>query len=241
MHVLITRPHFQAQEMKRQLDYLGCQVSIDPLLEVEPVNYNEKIYHNSSALVVTSLQASLRIVQADPIDKSKPIYAVGDATAAPLKRNGYENVLVASGDAQSLIKLVLEKHAPSDGLITYLSGWHITQDLAWFLAMQGYSAQRVVCYKTHLVGHFAETTLLLLEREKINVIVFLSARTAQAFSRLSMKHNLSSKLHNVTGIVFSENIVDALPANRFREIIITNSYTQNAVYEEIENLMYSKV
>jgi uroporphyrinogen-III synthase len=203
MRVLLTRPYLQSIDMTRQLEDMGCGVSIEPILEIIPIRYQKHIFKYTKAFVVTSKHASSQIANSYDIDKTTPIYAVGTATAESLINSGFINTHIADGDAKSLLKLIQEKQKPEDGLITYFSGWHITQDLAHFLAMNGYDAQRVVCYKALQTQKLSALTQEMIRRKEIDCMFFMSGRTAERFCQLCEVNDLIKSLKSITANIIS--------------------------------------
>ena len=107
---------------------------------------------------------------------------------------------------------------PEDGLVTYFSGWHITQDLAHFLAMKGYDAQRVVCYKAIKKTELSPLTQAMLQRNEIDCIVLMSSRTANQFCQLCSAYSLNKSLKSITAITMSKQITSIIDHLKWEDI-----------------------
>lgn len=230
MHVLLTRPYLQSIDMTRQLEDMGCVISIEPILEIIPIRYQRHIFKYTKAFVVTSKHASSQIANSQDIDKKTSIYAIGPATAECLQNAGFTNLLIADGDAKSLLKLIQEKQKPEDGLITYFSGWHITQDLAHFLAMNGYDAQRVVCYKALQTQKLSPLTQEMIKRKEIDCMFFMSGRTADRFCQLCETNDLAKSLKSIIAISMSKHITDIISRLKWKDI-------KTASHPSVESLL----
>jgi uroporphyrinogen-III synthase len=236
MHVLLTSPIIQSVETKRQLEEIGCRVSIEPVLDISPVQYSSEIYKNSKALIVTSLHASAEIAKIENIDKYMPIYAVGSATAKPLHEAGFHHIYEAGGNARSLLALIREHHQPAHGLITYLSGWHITQDLARTLAMEGYEAQRVVIYKANLINDISPLTKAEIQRQEIDCVILMSNRSAKQFCKMCHEAKIIKNLSRITVLTMSAQIAKHTEDIKWRNVLIAQQSSMQSIIETVVTL-----
>ena len=236
MHVLLTRPYAKSLETKRQLEDIGCRVSIEPVLDISPVKHSSDIYRNSKALILTSFHASSQISQREKIDKNMAIFAVGEATARPLHDAGFKNIYAAEGNAQSLLPIIRKHFRPEDGLITYLSGWHITQDLAKPLAMDGYDAQRVVIYKANLINNLSPLTKAEIQRQEIDCVILMSNRSARQFCKMGYEAKIFKHLSRITALTMSEEIANNIENIKWKDIKIAQEPSMNSIIESLTAL-----
>lgn len=237
MHVLLTRPYTKSIETKRQLEVIGCSVSIEPVLDISPVRHSADIYKNSKGLILTSFHASAQILQLeDKIDKNTAIFAVGEATARPLHDAGFKNVFVARGDAKSLLPVIKENYKPEDGLITYLSGWHITQDLAKSLAMEGYEAQRVVIYKANLIDDLSSLTKAEIMREEIDCVIIMSNRSARQFCKMCYEAKIIKHLNRIIALTMSEEIAKNIEGIKWKDIKTAQDPSMQSIIDTLTSL-----
>src|SRR5512136_904975 len=109
MAVLVTRPHPDDEATAAGLRARGFEVLKAPMLRFEPVAFHDDGEANYGAVIVTSANALRGLtphLKDSPLLKL-PLFAVGEHTAAAARQAGFENVIVASGDAGSLRDLVL--------------------------------------------------------------------------------------------------------------------------------------
>ena len=237
MHVLLTRPYAKSLETKRQLEEIGCRVSIEPVLDISPVKHSSDIYRNSKGLIVTSFHASAQILQQeDKIDKNTAIFAVGEATARPLHEAGFNNLYEASGDAKSLLPVVRDNYRPEYGLITYLSGWHITQDLAKVLAMEGFEAQRVVIYKANLINDISSLTKAEILRKEIDCVILMSNRSARQFRKMCHDTKIIKYLNRITALTLSEEIAKNIEDIKWKDIKVAQEPSMQSIIDMLISL-----
>lgn len=234
MHVLLTRPHSQSLEMKSQLEMLGFRVSIEPVLEISFINHNKHIYKSSKAFIVTSVHASSQVASSGEADPSIPIYSIGPATSRPLRDAGFTRIYEGTGTAEDLLKLILKKAHPSDGLITYLSGWHVMQDIAKALAISGYKAQRVVTYKATPRDKLTEATRELLVNRQLDCGVFMSYRSAYYFSMLCKDASLALYFTMMEAIALSSGVAQGLSSLKWRKIAIAKRPSSKSLIDMLE-------
>lgn len=233
MHVLLTCPYTQALEMKSQLEMMGFKVAIEPILEISFINYNKHIYKNSKALIFTSIHASSQVASFGEADLSVPIYTIGPETSRPLKEVGFTRIYEGNGTGQDLLNLILKRAHPSDDLITYLSGWHVMQDIAKVLAINGYKAQRVVTYKATPKDKLTEETIELLVNRQLNCGVFMSYRSAYYFSMLCKDASLARYFTTMEAIASSLEVAKDLSSLKWRKITIAERPSRESLIDTL--------
>ncbi len=131
MRVLITRPRAEAAVLAADLAARGHEVTIEPLLTIEPLPGVVAALAGAQAIVLTSANA----VPALPATGVRlPVFAVGAATARAARAHGCEEVHAAAGDAQSLARLIGAHCRPAAGPLLHLAGAEVRPGLAEALA-----------------------------------------------------------------------------------------------------------
>ena len=240
MRVLLTRPYLKSIDMIKHLEAVGCTVLSEPILQIIPIRYQKDVFKKTKALIVTSQHASSQIANSNIVNKNTPIYAVGHTTAACLIQAGFTNLHIADGNATDLLQLIQNKHKPTDGMITYFSGWHITQDLAHALAMNGYDAQRIVCYKAVQTPELTPLIKAKLKNHEIDCIVFMSSRTASHFCSLCVANGLTKSLKTITAVTMSEQIADVIQNFEWKDIHMAKHPSKEAIIDCISHLKNAK-
>jgi len=236
MHILLTRPYFQSLATQKELEASGNTVSFSPVLNIQQCEFDETIFGRSAGFIVTSANAAVQLCMRDEVDLSLPIFAVGPATAAPLINAGFVNVHIAEGDAESLIPVILKRQSPSQGMLTYLSGQNVTEDIADTLQSHGYQAKRVIVYKASPIQRLPEATQNLFLQREVDIVVFMSYRTALHFTKLIEDAGWSNHLEHIKAVCMSEQVVKGLNTKHWQDIYVSQAPSLPSIYSEIYRL-----
>src|ERR1700759_3031770 len=100
MAVLVTRPHPDSETTAAALRAKGHEVVLAPMLRFEPVACSG-LDADYGAVIVTSANA-LRAVEGQLGEGlfKRPVFAVGEATAAAARNAGFGKVSAANSDAE---------------------------------------------------------------------------------------------------------------------------------------------
>ena len=237
MHVLLTRPYNQSIEMKRQLEEMGCRVSIEPVLKISQLSFDNKHIKASNVLILTSYNASKIVANIKKLDKEIRIFAVGKKTAEPFLKAGFKNVSWAAGDAESLLSLVTDKVGKDIKSIFYVSGKHVTKNLANILNERGYKVRRVIVYNATPVKAMSKTTKNMIKRGDIDYIAFMSYRTAFYFNVLVRKYNMQLYLNRIKAITLSPKVARGLQENHWKSIDVATAPSNEALFEHLSNFL----
>src|SRR3712207_9176029 len=100
------------------------------------------------ALIVTSAHAEAALTD---LDRSKPVFAVGEGTAEPVRAAGFANLTVAEGDAASLVRLIRGTLAPGLTLL-HVTARHHKKEPAASLTASGFTVLQWEAYEAEAVG-----------------------------------------------------------------------------------------
>jgi uroporphyrinogen-III synthase len=204
--ILVTRPSFDTQTATL-IEARGYRPVSAPLLHVE--HRALAIPHRVQAVLVTSSNALLALGRLLPGESTRPILAVGDATAERARAQGFCTVLSAGGDATALAELAARIAVPSEGPLLLASGAGQGQGLAADLRRRGFRVIRRVCYAARPVRRFPAPAADALRSGELHAAMFLSAETASAFVRL-LPLSLRGQLAGVAALAIGQTTADAL-------------------------------
>ena len=88
MHILLTRPLEDCSEMILKFRSLGHQVSHLPLINVEPLKYEEIKFSDYKSIIFTSTNA-IKFLDFKRIDKKLLCFCVGSATEKKSKKRWF--------------------------------------------------------------------------------------------------------------------------------------------------------
>src|SRR5262249_46602883 len=122
--VLITRPEREATALATALGQRGHVAVIAPLFRLDflhpPVDFAAAL-GACQAVLLTSANGARALAEASE-QRSKPVFAVGDTTAATAEGLGFTNVTSAAGDGAALAELVRQRLDPKAGPLVHVSG-----------------------------------------------------------------------------------------------------------------------
>lgn len=218
MRIVVTRPQRSGERTAAKLEALGHRPVLLPLFH--PIHHGERAISALSAplaaIAVTSAEA-LRAL--DTFEEqlaphlSKPLFAVGGATAQAAKNTGFGQILTASGDALGLTALVTEHRALlSEGQpLIYLAGRPRGSVFEEGLAAAGIPFRTVDCYEM-LPSDISENTLATtLLDTTADMVLLYSSEAARAFFRHVSADKYATALAATKFICISLNVLSLVP------------------------------
>src|SRR3954447_2500326 len=232
MRVLITRPEREAANLAQALRGRHHEPVFAPLFELQmrhPPEGFAATLAAAQAILVTSANGARALAEATE-SRSKPIFAVGDSTAATAEGLGFTQVTSASGDAAALAELVRQRLDPAAGPLLHVSG----ADVAGTRAPDGFEVQGVVLYEAREAASLPDSARAALEARAIDVATFFSPRAAQLFVRLVTEAGLTENCPPVTAIAISPAAAQPLAGLPFARTVAAERPTRQAVLDEID-------
>src|SRR6266700_6545712 len=114
MRALVTRPRAEAESLAEALAARGIAAVIEPLLEIH--------YRSEPAPDLTGVQAVLctsangvRALARLTGERAVPLFAIGDASAARARNEGFARVESAGGSLADLVGLARDRLSPTAG------------------------------------------------------------------------------------------------------------------------------
>ncbi|AWN35115.1 uroporphyrinogen-III synthase [Methylobacterium radiodurans] len=208
--VLLTRPLEQAAPLTEEVSERGWRSVLAPLLEIHPRRWRHEVLGGAQAILLTSRNAARELARSPLSNRSVPVHCVGRATAEPLLDAGFTSVHWSNGTALGLAHTVSVALAPRDGPLAYLSGEVISRDLGSLLAPLGFEVRREIVYEARQARVLPEAATRAIMTGELAAALFLSVRTARAFSSLVRAARLEAACRPLTAVVLSQPIGDAL-------------------------------
>jgi len=185
LRALVTRPREEAEALAAALVARGIEAVVEPLMQVH--------YRTPAAFELTGVQAILctsangvRALARTSKEREVLLLAVGDATAAHARSEGFTAVESAGGDIADLIRLAAARLRPQDGTLLHVAGSVVAGDLVEALGERGFRVTRHVLYEAQPAKALNPTTVDALRRDTIDLAFFFSPRTAAIFAQLAV-------------------------------------------------------
>lgn len=143
--VLITRTEPGASKTAGAAIESGFEAIVSPLAhvvyldaDIDPAGFD--------AIAVTSRHGARGLAKA-AAHRSGPVFAVGDATAQSVRRNGFEDVRSADGDGEALAGLMAAS-LPRGARILHARGERVAGGLKQALEARGFEVAEAILYRT---------------------------------------------------------------------------------------------
>lgn len=217
--VLITRPEEEYADTAAMVQALGYEPLACPMLRIEPVQVDfsdvEAHPQGFAALVFTSVSALPPFcVQCGVRDL--PVYTVGDVTAERARQAGFTQVISAAGDIAALEAVLRAAMLPPDKPLLHLSGADVVRPLD----LPGLRVDRRVVYRAVQAESLPEDAQMHIRAHSPRLVLFYSARTAQAFAAAIKKDRLAHQLMSSKALCLSESMVESLRDLPWRSIAV---------------------
>src|SRR5471030_2662494 len=234
MRVLITRPEREATALATALAQRGHAPVIAPLFTLQvlhpPPDFAATLA-TSQAVLLTSANGARALAEASE-QRSKPVFAVGDTTAATAEGLGFTSVVSASGDAAALGVLVREKLDPAQGPLVHVCG----VDIAGDLGAEGFEVRRFALYEAREAASLPASAEAALQARALDAATFFSPRASAVFARLAEQAGLADACRPLTAVAISPAAAEPLKDLPFQNVRIAARPTRQAMLDEIDRL-----
>ena len=219
MHILLTRPLEDIEELILKFKKLGHIVSHMPVIKIEKVDYKSINFSEFNGIIFTSSNA-IKYLDTKLVDKNKICFCVGSVTEKKARNSGFQNVISADGNVSNLKELVLQNFNPSSGKLLYISGEIITSKLDQDLISKGYDVKRIINYTAKSIENLDEKFIQNLKQTMPDIVYIYSQNSALSFLKLIKNYNLSDFWMNTNLMCISEKTSSILNEIKWKKIFI---------------------
>ncbi len=222
MHILLTRPFDDSKDLILRFTSLGHKVSHLPVINVEPIKYDEPEYNNYKGIIFTSANA-IKNLNIKKIDKKIYCFCVGAYTEKVAKQSGFQNIFCAEGNVSNLKEIILQNFDKKTGSLIYISGEIVSFNLDKELSLAGYVITRLINYT---VKHNLELKNEFIKDIKSftpDMVFIYSENSARSFLNLLKKYNLQYDLMNTNLMCLGEKASSVLNEIKWKKIFLFNS------------------
>jgi uroporphyrinogen-III synthase len=212
MHVLVTRPEPDASETRAQLEALGYEVTVEPLLQIELLPIDAGVFEGAQALIATSRNGLRALAASGALAAAQtlPIFTVGPGTAELARRQEFQQVIEGRGAARDLVPRIASVADAAGGPLVHVAGETLAFDLAAALAGYGVAARTLTAYRAVAAETLTPQTAQKIADGTIDAALLMSPRTAAIFARLVASAGLSERARGITFLCLSQGIAEAL-------------------------------
>lgn len=223
MRVLVTRPQEAAQQTAAKLARLGHEAVLLPLSK--PHHAISALVDAAttacSAIVLTSAEAARALSKVAITDfLARPVYAVGQSTAAAAAALGFGNIRIGPGDAQGLAALLIEDTRSGrfgTGLpLLYIAGNPRKPDLENRLRAAAIRVVTVEAYRMEAIDYDQAALREICGAPLPPVALFYSSEAARNFFGLSAFRARPDLLDEVHCLCLGPRVAESLPPEKRR-------------------------
>jgi uroporphyrinogen-III synthase len=233
---LVTRPRAEAMALAEALAVRGIEAIIEPLLEIHFRDAPAPDLAGVQALLCTSANG-VRALARLSRERGVALLAVGEATAARARAEGFFRVESADGNVDDLARLARRLLRPKAGRLLHVAGSDVAGDLVGMLRETGFAVDRVVLYEARPVPGLSMPTTAALRSGLIDFALFFSPRTAAVFSRLAEQAGIGQTLRAVTAVSISAAADRALGDLVFRDRLAAETPDQTSLLAVLDRAL----
>jgi uroporphyrinogen-III synthase len=236
LRALVTRPREEADSLIAALATLGVDALVEPLMEIHYQAPEALDLDGVQAILCTSANGVRALARASSV-RGVPLLAVGDATAARARAEGFGSVESAGGDVGDLARLAGARLRPQNGPLLHVAGNVVAGDLAGLLRAQGFTVERHVLYEARAASALSPAALDSLRAGAIAFALFFSPRTAAIFAKLADVAGVTECCARVTALSISEAADAALAGLPWHDRRIAERPNQPALLDALDQVL----
>jgi len=221
MHILLTRPIEDCQNLILKFKSLGHIVSHLPVIKIKKKKYDSINFSEYNCLIFTSSNA-LKNLNLKEINKNIACFCVGNTTEKTALSYGFQNVFSAEGNVSNLKELILQNINNKDGKLLYVSGEIVSSDLDKDLIKEGYSIKRVVNYVVEPIETLDIDFVDELKKNIPEMVFIYSQNSANNFLNLMNKYELVDYWMNTNLLCIGEKTSTVLNKIKWKKIYLFN-------------------
>jgi uroporphyrinogen-III synthase len=233
---LITRPREESEALAAALAARGIEALIEPLMEVHFLAPAALDLRGVQAILCTSANGARALARASG-ERGVPLFAVGDATAARARVEGFAAVESAGGDAHDLARLVAARLRPEAGALLHVAGNVVAGDLGGALSARGFTVERHILYEARPVASLSPLAVSALCFGAIAFALFFSPRTAAVFARLAGNAGVADRCGRITALSISAAADAALAELPWLDRRVAERPNQAALLEAFDRVL----
>ena len=221
MHILLTRPLEDSQELILRFKSLGHQVSHLPVINIEKKDYENINLNEFKGIIFTSANA-IKNLDVSKINKNIFCFCVGEATEKIVKEKGFQNIFTASGNVANLKEIILQNFDQKTGNLVYVSGEVISYDLDLELQKEGYTIKRIITYKVNSNQILSDEFIKELKSSIPEIVFIYSENSARSYLNLLKKYNLLDIWMETNLMCLGEKASSVLNEIKWKKIFLFN-------------------
>jgi uroporphyrinogen-III synthase len=236
MQALVTRPREESESLASALAARGVGAIIEPMVKVHYCVAKAPDLATVQAILCTSANG-VRALARVTGERGLPLFAVGDATAARARSEGFTAVASADGAVADLVRLAATRLRPQNGRLLHVAGNVVAGDLVGALRAHGFVIERSVLYEARPAGALSAAAVRALRRGMIDFALFFSPRTAGIFVRLAGVARVVACCRTITSLAISAAADAHLAGLPWRNRLVSERPNQPALLDTLDAVL----
>lgn len=228
MRFLLAREAEAAAASAARLRALGHEALAAPVARVVCLPWPGPA-PQAQALAFTSRHGAAAFAAARP-ERGLACYAVGPATAAEARAQGFPVVIEGPADGAALAALLRERLRPEAGAVLHVGGDRVAFDVAAALRAAGFAAQHCMLYRTEEALTLEPAARAWLRGADLDGVLLYSPRGAAAFGAQCAHAGLAQSAQAVRWVCFSEAVAQAAREAGARRIVLSSAPREEALF-----------
>ena len=219
MHILLTRPLEDCEDLILKFKELNHKVFILPVIKIKKKNYENINFSDYKGIVFTSSNA-VKNLETSSIDKSIECFCVGSATERSARLKGFQKVYSADGNVSNLREIIIRNFNNNSGNLIYVSGEKISSDLSGQLSRDGYSIKRLINYEAVPVTVVNIDFIDNLKLSVPEIVYVYSENSANSLLDIIKKYKLTDNWMNTNLMCIGEKSSSILNEIKWKKIFL---------------------
>jgi uroporphyrinogen-III synthase len=236
LRVLVTRPREDAESLIAALAIRAIEALVEPLMEIHWQAPQALNLAGVQAVLCTSANGVRALARASG-ERRVPLLAVGDATAARARAEGFDRVESAGGDVGDLARLATARFRPENGPLLHVAGNVVAGDLVGLLRAQRFTVERHVLYEARAATALNPEAVDSLRAGEVACALFFSPRTAAIFARLADVAGVTECCAKVVALSISRAADAALAGLPWHDRRIAERPNQPALLDALDQVL----
>ena len=225
--ILITRPQIDADILAEEIEALGFEVLIEPMLIIENIEINLPDLSLFDGFIFTSSNGVRSFSNLSNV-RDQLVFTVGEKTAYEAIQAGFSSVKSSGRDVDDLIEFLRYKK----GVYAHFRGQYITKSLVEALSdSRDIEIKEFLTYKANKRTKIPPNVLKNIENNDVSDILFYSKRTAETFAQLVQQHGCTSFVRSIKALCLADSMVECLSVLPWKEIQVAKHPDQGSMLE----------
>lgn len=225
--VLITRPLVDANVLAKELDALGFETLIEPMLSIENINADLHDLQQYDGFIFTSANG-VRSFSSLSDMRDKTVFTVGEKTAFEAIQSGFTIVQSTGSDVEALTAFLKTQK----GLYAHFRGKDVAQSFSNLLGCAAdISINEFIIYRAVKTTQISTNILNNMDNNDVSYVLFYSKRTAEIFVELLQCYECTSFVQGIKALCLADSMVECLSVLPWEEIRVAEHPNQRSMLE----------